>query len=319
MILHFLKAIRFPNLLIIALTQYLLRYAVIGPVIKVNGFDLLISHLDFFLLSLSTVMIAAAGYIINDYFDLKIDKINKPESIVIGKHIKRRVAMGAHIVMNIIGMCLGLYVSYKVGNLTLAFIHGFAILSLWYYSTNFKYELLLGNFVIALMAAMVPLVVGLYEVPLLNKWGVENFQIDKLNFNFNHVAYFTIGLGCFSFLMTMAREITKDCADIYGDQAFGAKTLPIAWGDNTAKAFITLFYLATIAGLFFVQQSFLTDLATLGYFAVISLLLLFTIFKTWKSNDRSDYLFSSKMNKVISLLGILYMAIFPWILVKFVG
>lgn len=318
-IVHFLKLIRFPNLLMIALTQYLLRYFVIKPLIKVNGFELLISNLDFFLLSLSTVMIAAAGYVINDYFDIKIDRVNKPNKVIIDTHIKRRVAMGAHIVINTIGIGLGAYVAHKVDNLMLVILHIFAAFSLWYYSTHFKYDVLIGNFVIALMAAFVPLIVGLYEVPLLNKWGQENFQIYALDFDFNHIAYFTIGFAVFAFLMTFSREITKDCADINGDSQYGAKTLPIVFGDSIAKLVITFFYLITIAGLITINAIFLPDVITICYVVTLSLMIVFLTFKTWKSNTPEEYNFSGNLNKLISVLGILYMLIFPIILKKFIG
>lgn len=320
-IVHFLKIIRLPNLLIIALTQYLIRYFIILPIVEQHNFELMMSHFDFFILSLSTVMIAAAGYVINDYFDVKIDKVNKPDSIIIGRHIKRRVAMGAHIVINILGLGLGAYAAYKAQNLYLIAIHAFAAFSLWYYSTNFKYDLLIGNFVIALMAAFVPLIVGLYEVPLLNKWAFDYFQLHRIDtdFNFNHVAYYTIGFAVFAFLMTFAREITKDCADIDGDSQYGASTLTIVFGETVAKIASIVFYVATIVGLILVQQLFLTDTITLNYIILLCLLLVFIIFKTIKAKTRKDFLIASNINKAISLIGILYALIFSKILEQFVG
>src|SRR5690348_9789169 len=113
--LSFLKLIRVQNLLIIAFTQYMVRWCLIFPILKARGFELQLSNINFFLLVLSTVMIAAAGYIINDYFDVNIDKINKPERMVIDKGVKRRVAIGAHTLINILAILIGLYVSYSVG------------------------------------------------------------------------------------------------------------------------------------------------------------------------------------------------------------
>ena len=118
----FLRLIRVQNLLIIALTQYLMRYCIVEPIAQLIGNGgvvdvvLQLSNLDFFLLSLSTVMVAAAGNIINDYFDLRIDRVNKPEKIIVGRYIKRRVAMGAHLVINGIGLVLGAYVAFKAGH-----------------------------------------------------------------------------------------------------------------------------------------------------------------------------------------------------------
>jgi 4-hydroxybenzoate polyprenyltransferase len=320
-IIHFLRLIRLPNLLMIALTQYLIRYSIIKPIVEQYNFELMMSHKDFFILSLSTVMIAAAGYVINDYFDVKVDKVNKPKDVIIGTHIKRRVAMGAHIVLNFIGLGLGAYAAHRVGNLHLIVIHAFAAFSLWYYSTNFKYDLLIGNFVVAMLAAFVPLIVGLYEVPLLNEWRTEYFVLHKIDsdFNFNHVAFYTIGFAIFAFLMTFAREITKDCADIDGDSQHGATTLTIVFGEMTAKITTIVFYIATMAGLVVVQQLFLPDLITLTYVIILCLLIAFAIFKTLKAKDRTQFLFASNLNKIISLLGILYAVLFPIILKKFIG
>lgn len=317
LIIPFIKLIRIQNLIIIALTQYLLRYFIVKPLVEAKGFDLVMTHLDFFLLSLSTVLIAAAGFVINDYFDLKIDRINKPEKIIIGKHIKRRVAMGAHVVMNIFGFAIGVYVAYVVGNWNLAFIQVFAILSLWFYSTNFKFDLLAGNIIIAMMAALIPLMVGLYEVPLLNRdLEVMYAQlIEAFDFNFNYVAYWTIGYAVFAFLMTFAREITKDIADMEGDEVYEASTLPIKWGTTAAKIIIAFLYITVIIGVIIVQQMFLRDQISLSYVAIfIFLPLIYTTFITFKSKERKQYLIASNFNKAISLFGILYALLFSEIL-----
>ena len=134
---------------------------------------ILLSELDFFLLSLTTVLIAAAGYIINDYFDVKIDRVNNPNEVIIGKHIKRRVAMGAHIVINFLAIILAVFVAYRMGMIKLAAIQVLAVGALWYYSVSFKRQLLIGNIVVAILAALVPFVAGLYEM-LLQYGNIEN-------------------------------------------------------------------------------------------------------------------------------------------------
>ncbi len=319
-VLNFIKLIRFQNLLIIAASQYLLRYFIVKPLVESKGFELAMNHVDFFLMSLSTVFIAAAGYVINDYFDLKLDRVNKPHKIIVGRRIKRRVAMGAHIVLNSLGFILGVYVAYAVGNWNMALLQLFAIISLWFYSTNFKFDLLIGNAVIAIMAALIPLMVGLYEVPLLNRDLQEMYAqvITAFDFNFNYVAYWTIGYAIFAFLMTFAREITKDCADIEGDEMYGANTLPIQWGMGSAKIISTVFYVLVIAGLAYIQYAFLRDTLSLGYFiALLYLPLLILIFLTLRSQGKKDFLRASMLNKVISIIGILYAFLFSEILRMF--
>lgn len=316
-LLHFIKLIRIQNLLIIVASQYLLRFFIVKPLVESKGFELAMNHVDFFLMSLSTVFIAAAGYVINDYFDLKLDRVNKPNKIIVGRHIKRRVAMGAHVVLNALGFILGVYVAYAVGNWNLALIQLFAIISLWFYSTNFKFDLLIGNAVIAIMAALIPLMVGLYEVPLLNRDLQEMYAqvITAFDFNFNYVAYWTIGYAVFAFLMTFAREITKDCADIEGDEMYGANTLPIQWGIGSAKIITAVFYVLVLAGLAYIQYAFLRDTLSLGYFIVLLYLpLLVLIFMTLRSQEKKEFLRASTLNKVISITGILYAFLFAEIL-----
>lgn len=317
----FLKAIRLPNLLIIALMQYLLRWCIIkGFAIDLHGFEELgMSELDFFLLVLSTVMIAAAGYIINDYFDLKIDRINKPEKIIIGRTIKRRVAMGAHVLINSVGLLIATYVSWRVGKLGLVTLHILAVLGLWYYSTNLKSKFFWGNFVIALLAAFVPLTVGFFEVPLLNQMAqakIVEAGIES-NFNFNVIAYWIIGYAAFAFILTLARELTKDMADIKGDKIYGCNTIPIKWGIGNSKKVVSFYYLLMVVGLIYVQQTFLSDNLTLIYLVLgLGILLGITLYHTWLGQDREQFLKAGNWNKWLSLVGIFYLVVAHYIIIK---
>ena len=112
--MHFLKLIRYPNLLIIILTQYLMRWCIIHPLLKINDFELQFSELAFLLLVCSTVLITAGGYVINDYFDRKTDIINKPQSVIVARYIHRRTAMAIHTVFNLFGIILGFYISFAI-------------------------------------------------------------------------------------------------------------------------------------------------------------------------------------------------------------
>ena len=100
---YLFKLSRPANLLIIAVTMTALRYLLIKPLLADSGIQLVISHLDFLIILISTVMIAAAGNIINDYFDIKPDRVNKRHKLIVGKHIKRREAMAAHAIFSTVG------------------------------------------------------------------------------------------------------------------------------------------------------------------------------------------------------------------------
>ncbi len=318
-LIHFLKLIRWQNLVIIIITQYLIRFCIIEPMIYSLGqsagmiFLLQMSSFNFFLLVLSTVLIGAAGNVINDYFDLKIDRINKPEKIIVGRFIKRRVAMGMHIVLNSLGLLIGAYVSIKIGIWKLMLIQVFAIMSLWYYSTHFKHVVLTGNFIIALLASIIPLIVGLFEIPLIN-YRYGNI-LNEFNANFNFISYWIIAFSVFAFIFTLAREITKDIADIKGDEYCGSYTIPIAYGINTARIISMVLYFIAFILILFSWFRFLKDFLSLFFIIILILVpLSITIFKTYKAQNRNQFLSSGNWNKIASVGGILFTLVARYII-----
>lgn len=319
-VIHFLKAIRWQNLTIIALTMYLLRYCIVNPYFEIlltdSGaeFGRGMSHLNFGLLVLSSVLIAAAGNLINDYFDLKIDRINKPEKIIIGRHIKRRVAMMLHVVFNTIAILITGYLSYLVGVIELAFIQAILIATLWFYSTDFKRRFVWGNIAIAFCVAMVPFVVWVFEIMTMievNKALFEEMKNKALFKEYSMILLaWTLGLSLFSFLLTLAREITKDIIDIKGDQAYNCKTIPIKLGVKASKIIVTLIYLGVAALLITLHTLYLPGKTTRIYFYVAILpLLLITIVTTFRSQTEASFKLPSLLNKVTSLIGVLFLVV----------
>ncbi len=311
--LSFLKIIRIQNLLIIAFTQYVVRWCIVYPIIKLNStyYELQVSEINFFLLVLSTVMIAAAGYIINDYFDINIDKVNKPQRLVIGKGIKRRVAIGAHTVINFIAIVIALYVSYSIGSLRLALIHFICAGGLWFYSTTFKRQFFIGNFVIALFTALVPLIAVIYDLlPIYRKY----IPIEE-HLSFRSVWEYVIALSFFAFILTLLREIIKDIEDVDGDKEYGCQTLPIVLGIKTSKYIAIFIALTTMICLGFIQQQFLKidDMNSFIYFSVaLQLPLLFLIFRIFTAKEKKQFHFACNLSKFIMLMGICYLLLFAY-------
>jgi 4-hydroxybenzoate polyprenyltransferase len=157
---------RWQNLLMIACTQYVIRYFVVAPILINGSMQLLFTHEEFALLVLSTISIAAAGYIINDYFDSGIDAINKPNKLHVGTTVTATQALVLHTAFSIFGIILGVYVDAKVGIYKLSLIQAITVGLLWFYSSEFKKQFLIGNLVIALLTALVPLIVVIFEMPL---------------------------------------------------------------------------------------------------------------------------------------------------------
>ena len=310
-LLSILRLIRFPNLLIIATTQYAMRYLVMVPLLPSDSFTLQFGELQFALLVLSTIFIAAAGYIINDYFDTKADLINKPARVVVGVKIGRRVAMILHAMLNIIGVGLGIYLAFYINLPALSMVFMLATGLLWFYSTNYKRQFLVGNLSVAVLTGMVPLMVVLFEIPLLNaEYG--QVMLDN-NVSFNYIIAWVGGFSFFAFLTTMIREVVKDTEDFEGDMAYGMKTVPIILGTVWTKILVVALIALTVFTLIFLLLKYIlfsvepADFISLGYFTLFLVLpLLALIVQVIIAKDKQDYHRASSLIKLVMLTGILY-------------
>lgn len=312
----YLKLIRLPNLLIVALTLYLMRWMIIHPILK-NSYILLnnrvialdaelqFSDLHFFMLVIATVLLTAAGYVINDYFDRKPDLVNKPDQVVIGRKIHRRTAITLHWILNGIGVALGTYISYKSGMLRFSIIYFLIVGLLWYYSTTYKRQFLIGNLLVALMTALVPLMVLVYEYPLLSKEYMLYMRENGLVFN--SILFWVLGFSGFAFLTTLSREIIKDMEDFEGDQAYGGNTLPIVLGIRSTKIVVISLTLLLIAALVFCYVFYLRDNISLIYLGVFLVLPhLYLIYVIARADSQEDYHRASNISKLLMLFGVLY-------------
>lgn len=317
---QFFRLIRFPNLVIVALTQYAIRFGIIYPFLNQAGLDLFLSEKLFALLVLATVLIAAAGYIINDYFDVKLDHINKPKQLIIGKSISRRQAMFLHTTVNVIGLALALYVAISIEHPSLVLIQLVSASLLWFYSINFKKQILIGNLIIAALTALVPFTAGYYEIILLldsakaNELSsyLEATDIRSLFSSIQYLLYWIIGYSAFAFILTFIRELIKDCEDIEGDKEFGCKTLPIVHGIPKAKKIANLtaaFLIILLTFLEFMQVNSQDWISFSYFFVLISLPLLWLMVKIRKANTKKHFFIISQVIKVIMLIGVLYTGI----------
>jgi 4-hydroxybenzoate polyprenyltransferase len=269
-----LKLTRFGNLLIIAFAQYFTAGCLIG-VHTLNDIKL-------FLLTTSTVLIAAAGYVINDYYDVKIDYINKPERVIIGKTIPRRYAILFHVVLSTTGILAGTLASWKIGVVNIM-----SVFLLWLYSNSLKRLAFIGNFTVALLTGLSILLVDfLYHA--------ENPLI--------------IIYASFAFFMTLIREIIKDMEDLKGDHTFGCKTLPIVFGLRKTK-YIIYFILALFTSIVLILNHVYSVLPFGYYLLFLFIPLLLLLIWLIKADMKKDFSRLSSFCKVIMLLGILSMAL----------
>lgn len=306
-----LLLVRFPNLAIIAATQYAMRYLIMGPLLPAKEFELQFGDLQFFLLVLSTVFIAAAGYIINDYFDTQADMINKPARVVVGVEIGRRVAMILHAMLNIIGVGIGIYLGFYIDLPALSIVFVLATGLLWFYSTNYKRQFLVGNLSVSFLTGLVPLMVVLFEIPLLNReYGMEMLQH---NVNFNYIFAWVGGFSFFAFITTLIRELIKDAEDFEGDAAYGMKTLPIVLGILWTRVIVVVLISLTMFMLLYLLLKFIcfsvepTDYLSLGYFILFLLIpLALLAIQVITARDKQGFHRASTLIKLIMLTGILY-------------
>jgi 4-hydroxybenzoate polyprenyltransferase len=267
---------RLPNLAIIAITQYFTATFLIGDLTIYT----VLYDLKFHFLVVSTASIAAAGYIINDYYDIKIDLINKPERVVIGSSLKRRKAMLGHTFLNFFGIGVALLISLK-----LALIVFLAAFWLWLYSNQLKRWALIGNISVALLTALSLLLVGVY---------------------YNNITSLIKAYALFAFSISLVREIIKDMEDLRGDARYGAKTLPIIWGIRRTKTLLYVLSGFFVVLIFFVAYKIQNQFLILYFFSLGILIGLFWL-KLYHSDTKNEYHQLSNYCKVFMLAGIISM------------
>ncbi|MEO9144522.1 MAG: geranylgeranylglycerol-phosphate geranylgeranyltransferase [Ginsengibacter sp.] len=303
----FFRLIRWPNLLFIALTQMLFRYFIL-PFVYMEahpGYDeIKLSPLLFFLLVIASVSIAGAGYIINDYFDVNIDQVNKSSRVIIGKFIKRRVAILLHALLSLIGLVLSLYIGYKLQNVFIPFFNFLAIILLWVYSSLFKKKLLIGNVLISLLTAWVILVLTLSEY---------RFRISPQDIVWQRLLKLSFIYAGFAFIISLIREVIKDMEDMEGDMKYRCTTMPVVWGIPVSKVF-TGVWIVVLIGLLAALQIYVIQLgwwlSVLYSIITIIIPLIWVLRRLYEANTPQQFHLLSTVVKVIMLAGIISMVFF---------
>lgn len=235
----------------------------------------------FFLLVAATCLIAAAGYIINDYYDIKIDLVNKPDRVVIGKEITRRYAILLHTLLSLMGIAIGFLLDWRIGVINFC-----SVFLLWWYSNDLKRQPFIGNLVVALLTAMSIIIV------------------DAL-FRTGNTLIFIYSI--FAFFMALIREIIKDMEDLKGDDTFGCKTLPIIWGLRRTKFFI--YGIIFLFSLSVVMVNFFFVKLPAEYFILFLFVpLVWLLIQLVRADTKKDFAWLSTFCKLILLLGVFSMA-----------
>lgn len=307
----FFKLIRYPNLVFIALTQWLFYYCIVLPTHqKYPESTLLLREKELMILMLASLCIAAAGYIINDYFDLNIDKVNRPDRLVIEKMIKRRWAILWHLSLSAIGLGLSFYLGWKIHNPLPGILNLLAVILLWFYSTTFKKQVLIGNIIISLLTAWVVLVIYVCEI----EFNIVSISPPQLAFI---TTIFKAGVlyGGFAFILSVIREVVKDMEDIEGDTKYNCHTMPIAWGITASKVYTAVWIIVLGAALLILSvYAVQVRWWWLAVYIVSTMLtpLYFIYGKLRVATQSQDFGTISSGVKMVMLFGILSMLFFKW-------
>ena len=304
---NWLSLFRIPNLVIIILTQYLLGYGIIRPMMLMQHVEPLLGHLNFMVLVVITILIAAAGYIVNDHFDVNTDRKNKPGKNMLEGKVSVRLALRIYYIFNGIAILAGFYLAWQAGSFQLGLIFPAIIGLLWFYSSRYQRMPVWGNLIVALLSAMVVLIIWLFEFFMLLKSGNEFVSVIG---QLSAINKYVWAYALFAFLVSLFREVLKDIQDMQGDRSMGYRTMPVIWGMKTARAIAALLILFT-AGILGIAQWYLYTRGFVMPFWYLMLavqtILLYLLYQVLVSREPAAYGFLGNTAKIIMLAGILSM------------
>lgn len=305
----YLQLLRVGNLTFVAILLYVMEKWVATPLLQLEQFGELMPWWVLTLLIVSVVGIAAGGYVINDYFDVKIDRINRPDNLVVTRIISRDTAMHLFYGLTAVGVIAGTVVAWWAHSWTLLFTYVVIPGLLWFYSASYKRMFLIGNLVVAFASAIVPLLVAIANADYLHHLYQNALAYSPI---VGELYVWTGGFAAFAFLLTWVREIVKDIEDIEGDREMECRTLPIVWGDKVAKiiATILLVVIATlIVYILFAVLPFSHEWKSLPTrYVVFGLVvpILCSIVLLWAANNRTEYHRVQTIIKFAMFMGMLF-------------
>jgi len=309
-IIAFFKLIRWPNLLMIIISQLLLQYLVIGHVLRLIQMELPLNNTMFFLLMASTVFMAAFGYAYNDLKDTEVDKINKDNKIVIGKHISKKNGLIISRILLSMALLPALYLSITLQMPQLFLIHIFIAIGLWYYSVELKKKVLSGNLLISFLTAFSIFIIWLYHLVVFRADAILMIDARKAIPLLNTiVATYTF----FAFIISFIRELIKDVEDLPGDKGFQMKTFAISFGLKKTKILVhSLSILMLIMVFVSAAYAYTYHWSKLSVYLLVAvgIPLLYLNIHLPKSQSKEDFSNLSMLAKIIMIAGILSMQLF---------
>lgn len=304
-----MRLVRWSNLLFLAALVWLMEKWVAVPVLDKAAFGEQLPWYVLLLVGAAIVLIAAGGYVINDYFDVKIDRINRPDEVIVTRSVSKPAAMRLSVGLSGIGVVCGIAVAVLMRSMTLGIIFVLVSGLLWFYSSSYKRLFMVGNLTIALLAGLTPMIVAMTNVAQLQLLYEAILPYTSLE----HDLYAWLGgFSLFAFLLTWIREIVKDLQDQMGDRELECHSMPVVWGEKWTKVFVTLLIVSALALIGHLWWHVLpfptswTSLSTRYIVLGIVIPLLGSLWLLWSAKIPSDYKTCQQVIKLTMLLGMLY-------------
>ena len=304
-----MRLVRWSNLLFLAALVWVMEKWVATPILVKAAFGEQLPGYMLLLIILATVLIAAGGYVINDYFDVKIDRINRPDEVIVTRSISKPAAMRLSMILSGIGIACGIAVAVLLKSLTIGILFVLIPGLLWFYSSSYKRLFMIGNLIIALLAGVTPIVVAMTNVAVLQL----RYETILPYTTLVHDIYAWLGgFALFAFLLTWIREIIKDMQDQMGDRELECHSMPVVWGEKWTKVFVTGLIVITLAIIGHLWWHILpfptawTNLSTRYIALGIVTPLLCSVWLLWSAKIPSDYKVCQQVVKFTMLIGMLY-------------
>ncbi len=274
-LLSLLSVVRGYNIAILVAAQYLASIFIFSPKKSARN---VVLDLHLFYIVFASVCVVAAGYIINNFYDAKVDKINRPIKSKIDSFIKQETKLSLYFFLNFIGFLTAYLVSYRA-----AIFFGTYIFGIWLYSHKLKRYPLTGS-----ITATVLTILPFFAVFVYYK-------------NFSKIIFVH---AIFLFLVIMVREFIKDLESIKGAVANNYDTFPVAYGEKRTKQ-LSIFLIALTlfpAAVLFTYPA-ISYMKFYFYFAAI--VLVYVSIYLWKATTRNQYMRLHNILKLLLLVGIL--------------
>ncbi|MBR0065748.1 MAG: geranylgeranylglycerol-phosphate geranylgeranyltransferase [Paludibacteraceae bacterium] len=304
-----MRLVRWSNLLFLGALIWVMEKWVATPVLDAAAFGEQLPWYILLLVGAATVLIAAGGYVINDYFDVKIDRINRPDEVVVTRSVSKPAAMRLSVGLSAAGVVCGIAAAAILRSITIGIVFVVVPGLLWFYSSSYKRLFLIGNLTIALLAGLTPLLVAMANVAVLQL----RYETILPYTTLVHDLYAWLGgFALFAFLLTWIRETVKDMQDQMGDRELECHSMPVVWGEKWTKVFVTVLIVCTLAiigHLWWHVLPFPTGWSSLSTrYIVLGVVipLLGALWLLWAAKIPSDYKTCQQVVKLTMLLGMLY-------------